>query len=374
MRHWHSDGMDRRTLLASGVACLAAPSALAQAADPLQVQLEALRTSAGIPALGGAIVTRDGLLWSGVTGVRRQGDTAPVPLSDRWHLGSNTKAMTAVLYAGLIEEGRAAWGATVPQLFPDLEIDPAWASTTIEQLMGHRAGILDSSVMLVWMAAAWTAGADVRDLRTAMARAVFGAPPTGEPGAFSYSNAGYIITGGAIERITGEPWETTIQREIFDRFGMASAGFGAPLGDNAWGHQGASVTPKDPATLGSDNPAGLGPAGTVHATLEDYARFLRLFLTDGAGWLRANSMIRLTTPLDGPGQPYALGWGVLTGQPWSGDAPAIVHDGSNTFWLARAVVAPARGAAAICVANAAEPARPAIDGLTRALIERFPAG
>lgn len=366
--------MDRRTLLTAGAACLAAPSTFAQTADSLDQQLETLRASAGIPALGGAIVTVDGLFWSGVTGQRQQGGTTPVTLSDRWHLGSNTKAMTAVLYAGLIEDGRAAWGATVPQLFPDLDIHPAWASTTIEQLMGHRAGLLDQTVMLSWMSGAWAPNADVREVRTALARTVFSAPPAGEPGAFSYSNAGYILVGAAIERITGEPWEATMRRELFDRLGMTSAGFGAPLGDNAWGHQGAAVTSKDPATLGSDNPPGLGPAGTVHASLEDYARFLRLFLTDGAGWLHGHSMVQLTTPLPGPGQPYALGWGVLTGQPWSGGGPALTHDGSNTLWLARAVVAPARGAAAICVANAAEPARPAIDGLTRALIERFPAG
>ena len=365
--------MNRRTLLTSAAACLAAGPAFAQT-DPLQATLDQLRESAGIPALGGAIVTADGLLWSGVCGVRRQGSPDPVTLSDRWHLGSNTKAMTAVLYASLVDSGRARWGATVPELFADLTLDSAWTTTTIEQLLGHRAGVLDQAVMMGWMAAAWAPGADVRDLRTTLASSVFGAPPAGAPGAFSYSNAGYILAGAAIERITGEPWEATMRRDLFDRLSMSSAGFGPPLGDNAWGHQGAPLTAKDPTTLGSDNPPGLGPAGTVHATLEDYARFLQLFLTDGGGWLSGEAMQTLATPVVGSGQPYALGWGVMTGQPWSGDRPALTHDGSNTLWLARAVVAPARGAAAICVANTAEPARPAIDGLTRALIARFPVG
>lgn len=373
MRRWQTAGMNRRTLLTSAAACLAAVPALAQT-DPLQATLDQLREGAGIPALGGAIVTADGLLWSGVSGVRRQGSPDPVTLSDRWHLGSNTKAMTAVLYASLVDGGRARWGATVPELFADLTLDPAWTSTTIEHLMGHRAGILDQQVMLPWMAAAWAPGADVRELRASLARSVLGAPPNATPGTFAYSNAGYILAGAAIERITGEPWEATMRRDLFDRLGMSSAAFGPPPGDNAWGHQGAPLRAKDPTTLGSDNPPGLGPAGTVHATLEDYARFLRLFLTNGGGWLSSEAMQTLATPVASPGQPYALGWGVMTGQPWAGDQPALTHDGSNTLWLARAVVAPARGAAAICVANAAEPARPAIDGLTRALIARFPVG
>ena len=124
------------------IAC--ATPAFAQT-DPLQATLDQLRESAGIPALGGAIVTADGLLWSGVCGVRRQGSPDPVTLSDRWHLGSNTKAMTAVLYASLVDSGRARWGATVPELFADLTLDSAWTTTTIEQLLGHRAGVLDQA-------------------------------------------------------------------------------------------------------------------------------------------------------------------------------------------------------------------------------------
>lgn len=363
--------MNRRTLLVSGAACLAAAPALGQT-DPLQTRLEELRAGAGIPALGGAVVTTDGILWSGVTGLRRQGGPDRVTLADRWHLGSNTKAMTAALYAGFVETGRTQWDATVPQLFPDLDVHASWTDTTAEQLLGHRSGLVDQTVIPGWMMAAWT-GSDRQALRTLLAQSVIGTPPAGEPGGFAYSNAGYILVGAALERLAREPWEALVQRDVFDRLGMASTGLGAPAGDNAWGHQPPALTPKDPLTLGSDNPPAFGPAGTVHATLDDYAKFLRLFLTDGGNWLSSASIARLTTPLAGPGQPYALGWGVLNDQPWAGGSPALIHDGSNTMWLARAIVAPGRGAAAICVANAADAARPAIDGLTRALIERFPA-
>ena len=362
--------MNRRALLGSGAACLLAAPALAQQ-DPLQIRLEELRASAGIPALGGAIVTADGLAWSGVTGVRRRGDADAVTLDERWHLGSNTKVMTAALYARLVEQGRAEWGASLADLFPQMSPDPAWAAVTVEQLMGHRAGILDSAVMPAWMLVAWAAN-DVRETRRQLAQTVLSAPPAGALGAYSYANANYIILGAVIEQMTGSSWEDVIQAELFRPLGMDPVGFGAPQGENAWGHQGPAMTPKAPTVMGSDNPPGLGPAGTVHASLEAYARFIRLFLTDGAGVLSGDSITRLSTPVEGPGQSYALGWGVLNGPPWAGGGPVLTHDGSNTLWLARAVVAPGRGAAAICVANAADPARPAIDGLTRALIERFP--
>ena len=312
-----------------------------------------------------------GLPWIGVSGVRQAGGQNPVTTHDRWHLGSNTKAMTAALYARLVEQGRARWQVPVPSLFPDLEIDPAWADITIEQLLGHRAGILDDRFMPVWMIQAW-ASDDLQAARGTLAQSVLGTAPPGPVGTFAYSNVGYVIAGTAIERITGEPWEATVRREVFEALGMASAGFGAPSGDNAWGHLGPGLVPRDPTGILADNPPALGPAGTVHASLEDYARFLRVFLTDGGGWLSSDSLTRLTTPLAGDDPAYALGWGIVSGPAWTGGTPALTHDGSNTMWYARAVVAPARNAALICVANAAGPAQSAIDGLTQTLIERFP--
>jgi CubicO group peptidase (beta-lactamase class C family) len=277
--------------------------------------------------------------------------------------------MTAALYARLVEQGRAEWGASVPRLFYDLDLHPGWQNVRIEHLLSHRSGILDSIVMPVWMLIA-REDLDVRILRNRLAGDVLGDAP-GEVGGFSYSNAGYILAGAAIERITGEPWEDTMRREVFEPLGMASAGFGAPLGDNAWGHQRTTLRPRDPAAPIADNPAALGPAGTVHASLEDYARFLRVFLTGGGGWLSPESLDILTRPAAGPPPAYAAGWGIVASAPWAGSRPAFTHDGSNTMWLARAVVAPGRNAA-ICVANAAEPARGAVDALTRALIEHLP--
>ncbi len=363
--------MNRRSLLLAAAAGGLASAAQAQPdADGMADLLAQLRREAGIPALGGAVITPDGIAWLDVTGVRQASGSDPVTSTDRWHLGSNTKAMTAALYARLVEQGRASWATPLPGLFADLAVDPAWDAVTIGHLFRHRAGVLDPAVMPVWMMTAW-GDTDVRELRSSLARTVLSAPPAGELERFAYSNAGYILAGAAIERLTGEPWETTMRQEVFEPLGLASAGFGAPTGDNAWGHQGVGLRPKDPALRGADNPAALGPAGTVHATLQDYARFLRVFLNGGDGWLSADSLAILTAPGAQGSPAYACGWGVITGPAWTGGTPALTHDGSNTLWLARAVVVPAKSTALICVANAADPAESAIQGLTRSLIERF---
>src|SRR5690606_35556037 len=177
---------------------------------------EVMAAEAPPPALAGAVVTADGFDWRGVAGVRRAGDEAPATRDDLWHLGSNTKAMTSALYARLVEQGRARWGARVPELFPDLSIDPAWATITIEQLMAHRSGLVDARALgLSWLIRARTDERSLPAQRTALAEAVLAAPPTGETGTFSYSNGGYTLIWAAIERITGQSWEEAINAELF---------------------------------------------------------------------------------------------------------------------------------------------------------------
>lgn len=355
--------MLRRHVLAMGLGLLAAPRlALARDDAAPGIDLEAIRAETGAPALGVAIVGPDGLIWSAATGQRRVGAPEPVTTRELWHLGSNTKAMTAVLFARMVEQGRLAWGATLSDLFPDLELDPAFADMPFEALLQHRAGLSDQALMPEWMRGAWLPG-DVRTLRRTLAERALTRPPAGEPGVFAYGNANYIVAGAALERLTGQSWEELMRTELFGPLGMTRAGFGAPLGDNAWGHR-ADGQPRNPALPGADNPAALGPAGTAHADLEDYGRFLRLFLTEGGGFLTPDSVRRLVTPPEGA--TYALGWGARPGPDWA-RGPILSHDGSNTMWLARAVVVPGRQRAFVVVANQFEPGRAAADRVIAAL-------
>lgn len=383
--------VDRRTVLAGGLAGgglaagglaagglaagLAASPARADA-SAYEAALDATFAETKPVALAGGVVTREGLAWAGTRGVRKAGGAEAVTLDDRWHLGSNTKAMTAALYGRLVEQGRARWDAPLGELFPGATIDPAWAGATIREFMRHRAGVKDADAL--GMVFFMTARADARPLteqRRAIAERMLAAPPTGTRGAYEYANANYILAGAAIERITGQSWEDVMRAELYEPLGLTSGGFGAPPQDanggaNAWGHRwgGATQTPIDPADPLSDNPAALGPAGTAHMTLADYATWLKVFLTDGAGWLKPETIAMLTDPAGQAGQPYALGWISLPNAPWAGGR-VLAHEGSNTMWHAVAAVGPAKGAAFIGLANVSMEAGAAnglIPGLARA--------
>ncbi|MBW8305233.1 MAG: beta-lactamase family protein, partial [Brevundimonas sp.] len=312
----------RRALLTGLAALPLAAAPWSARANDLDARAEAALDAAfadGPPAMAAAVVTREGMIWSGVRGVLRAGGDEPASLDQLWHLGSNGKAMTAMLWARLVEQGRARWGAALAELFPDVPIDPGLAPVTIDELMCHRSGILDRDILSrEVMMAGHQDQRPPRDQRTDFVAMALGKAQTGQRGAFAYSNVNFILAGAAIERLTGRPWEEVIEADLFAPAGMTSVGHGAPPAGNPWGHRtmGEQVVGADPARI-ADNPALMGPAGRMHMTVADYGRFLQLYLTQGGGLIRPETLARLLTAPEGSPPAYAYGWGVQTGQAWA---------------------------------------------------------
>jgi CubicO group peptidase (beta-lactamase class C family) len=355
-----------RTTLATLLLLVPAPLAAAQAreAADLGAELEALRAESQLPALGAALVTRDGSVDVWVAGTRRAGGEERVEAGDRWHLGSCTKSMTATLIALLVARGDLEWDALLGDLLPDLagEMHLDYTDVTLVELLSHRAGITNAPAA----STTFDFAAPLVQQRAAVARAVLTAPPVHAPrGAILYSNVGVLIAGHVAEVATGKTWEELMQELLFRPLGMTSAGFGPPgtagTCDQPRGHseQGKPVEPGP----GADNPAMLGPAGTVHASLADWAKYVQLHLRGARGdvevgelTLTRDAFARLHTPYPGPGQRYALGWGVER-RPWAGgDGTALWHNGSNTMWYCVSWLGLENGVAALVATNVATPA------------------
>ena len=96
-----------------------------------------------LPALAAAVVQDGKIIASGAVGTRRAGAAIPVTINDRFHIGSDTKAMTALLAAMLVEENKLRWDSTVAEVFPELSatMNPGLRGVTLEQLLSHTSGI-----------------------------------------------------------------------------------------------------------------------------------------------------------------------------------------------------------------------------------------
>ncbi len=345
--------------------------------DPkIAAALEPIRLGHRFPALGGAIVTSKGLTALAVTGVRKaRTDVAATP-DDRWHLGSDTKAMTAAWIATIVRERKLTWESTVGDVLkretagaPD-----AFKRITLLQLLSHRAGLPPN---IDWGRASRSA-ATPREQRLEAVKTAAATPLSSPPGSkYEYSNLGYVIAATMAEQAADRTWEIDIRAAIFEPLGMTSAGFGG-LGtpgriDQPWPHNDAGK-PMPTNGPSMDNPEVMGPAGTVHCSLADWAKFIadQLNGLEGRGALFPHeTYTHLHTPPFGG--DYAFGW-LVTDRPWGGGT-VYTHAGSNTMNYAVVWMAPKRDFAVLVTTNqGGDDAQAGTDEAASALIRLHQSG
>ena len=322
--------------------------------DSVSPILEASRTKHNLPALA-VVVVKDGQICDrDAVGVRKWGDPTPVTTNDVFHIGSCTKSMTATLAAILIEENKLRWDTTIAEIFPEWKgkMHPQYEAVTVEQLLHHRGGIPGAPPSAAWQRA-WEEHGTPTEQRREFIAAVLSQPPEAAPGTkMIYSNQGYAIVGAMLEKLTGTNYEALITQRLFKPLRMDSAGFG-PTGtkdkvDQPWGHA-RKLFLTLPLQL--DNPPAITPAGRVHCSLDDLARFVMFHLQRQPtnGLLKAETLAKLHTPA--AGGDYACGWVVLQ-RGWAGGT-ALMHNGSNTMWYIVMWLAPEKDFAVIAATNVA---------------------
>jgi len=320
----------------------------------------------GLLALAAAVVKGGQTIAVGAVGVRKAGSSERVTADDKWHIGSCTKSMTAALAAMLVEDGALRWDMTLAEMFPEMEADmqAEWRDVTLEQLLSHHGGApheLEESGL--WSRLWQRADQPPRTQREYLSRELLTKhKPVAPPGTkYIYSNAGYALVGHAIEEILDRPWEEVLRERLFAPLGMTSAGFGAPASvdtvDQPWGHkarQDGTFQPVAPG-LNADNPAAIGPGGTVHCSMGDFAKYAAWHLAGARGegtLLHPETFERLHAPFASDSE-YAFGW-VATQRSWGGGT-VLTHAGSNTMFYAVIWIAPQKDFAVVVCTNAGGP-------------------
>jgi len=357
---------------------LAALVALARQSD-LAPLLAPIRAECGVPALAGLVLERGEVAAIGAVGERKAGSGVAVTIEDRWHLGSCTKAMTATLIARLVERGALTWDTTLADVFPERAdaMHAGFRRATVRQLVDHRSGLPEDRSSGGLLALVAGSREPVRAQRLALLEHALAREPAAPPGeAHAYSNTGFILAGAVVERSTGGTWETAIREGLFAPLGMASAGFGPPGSadepgaiEEPWGHVGDAGRPIDPRAPLASHPERYGPAGRVHATLRDWAKFIGLHLGVQRGaceLLSAESLKAMHAPV--AGADYAAGF-VVGERPWS-SGPVLAHQGSSASWHCTVWASPAESLAVLVVCNqggdaAARACRAAAEALVR---------
>ncbi|MSR02718.1 MAG: class A beta-lactamase-related serine hydrolase [Gemmatimonadetes bacterium] len=319
--------------------------------------VDSVRRAYGLPAMGGAIITSAGTEALAVAGTRRADRGPFVTVDDKWHIGSNLKAVTAALAATVVDQGTLAWSTTIGAAFPDLAamMRPEYRDVTLGDLLSHRGGIRNDPPVSAFV------GATAKSQRDGLAAWTLAEAPVGPVGVFAYSNLGYVLAGAMIERAEHGVYEDLLASRLLQPLGVTGLG---------WGPQAAAGASDQPVAHsfqngrwapceGCDNLPGLSAAGRAHLPLGDWAKLIREFLAADAG---ASTLITPATgrdlftnrvPLTGT-DSYGLGW-VLVTRGWAGGR-AAAHEGSNTVNHSVAWLGLGRGIGFIAVTNAADPA------------------
>jgi CubicO group peptidase (beta-lactamase class C family) len=341
---------------------LAAPAGADDLQPLLDTTLKTAREAHHLPAVAALLQIDGKVVAQSAIGVRAAGHPEAVTTGDLWHIGSDTKAMTATMIARLVERGVMTFDDTLAVCFPELApvMNPAYRKVTLKQMLSHMAGLppmTDAKDLPAYLGVI-KGISDVKAQRAALAKFYLSQPPAREPGTqFEYSNLGFILAGAAAEQRTGKSWEELVQIEVFQPLGMTRAGFGAPGStkvDQPWGHdeRNGKLVALDPAAQDADNPPSLGPAGTIHVSLHDWMLFAQDQMDGAHGHgklLKPETYRALHTPIASNGV-YALGWGSKLGP--DGVPLVLTHSGSNGYWLADVRIWPKHNIILLVAANA----------------------
>lgn len=126
-------------------------------------------------------------------------------MTDRFHLGSCTKAMTATMIASVVDSGKLSWESTLASVFPDEapRMHADYRAVTLDQLLKHRAGL---PANVDWFGIP-QAISPTQERRSLLRSALQGAPMTAPGSAFGYSNLGYTLAALMAEEATATSWK-----------------------------------------------------------------------------------------------------------------------------------------------------------------------
>jgi len=342
----------------------------------IDAQLQELISTYNIPALG--VTVDDGsVVVHAHSGVRKFGTNESVSADAVWHLGSNTKSMTATIIALLVQEGLLTWDTTMKDIFVDIfpKIHDNVQNVTLKELAAHRSGISGTfgfdpgtpAYMQLSIYAMDEVPARAVAVSNILGDSPLGWQANGTRGAYEYSNNNYIILGHVIDVITGKPAEEVIKTKIWEPLGLSSASW-EPLSPNSpWPHM-PNLTTLEPYPYPEgwpvelrDLPPPLNPAGLAHMTTADYNKWLRVHVDPAAQKLigldsEQLAILHTAPPILNPTErTYTYGgWVRYVGEACSNsttDGYCLFHTGSNLMNIAQGWVDTTRNLTVSVMAN-----------------------
>jgi D-alanyl-D-alanine carboxypeptidase len=204
------------TALAPGATTRAESSAAALPKPDVTGLWNVLRTVRGQGAPGAMARLDDGgsVHWA-ATGVAHRGTGRKISNTDRFRIGSVTKIFSAVVLLQLADEKKLKLDTPVNRYLPGLLPDDRIA---VRHVLGHRSGLHDyTNEMFARTVPGFEAVRKKVFTYRQLVNRSLSKPRTTKPGgAYSYSNANFVVAGMLIEKLTGHSVRTEYQNRIIE--------------------------------------------------------------------------------------------------------------------------------------------------------------
>ncbi|GAB2656920.1 serine hydrolase domain-containing protein [Flavihumibacter cheonanensis] len=289
-----------------------------------------IRNTYNIPEISYAVVNSKSILEIAAVGRHSIDLPDTATLNDRFHIGSNTKAMTAFIIAKYVEMGKLDWATKFFDIYPEWKNGSlaAYHHITLQDLLSHKAGIQPFQ------------GENDPEIpgfkgTNPEKRKQFGQfvltldpvkPDSLNP--FVYSNAGYTLATLMVEKVARKSWEELVEKVLNKDLNL-NIKLSWPenqLTKETWGHLTENDTLKPVPSDWDYHLDFTEPAGDINIKLVNYVKFIQLNLRGLEGrdnYLRSETYQFIHNGI----KNYSLGWFNVyeNGKEWS------VHSGTGAF-------------------------------------------
>ena len=302
------------------------------------------QTMADQRVVGAAVgIVRDQqLAWSAGFGHADFEDARPPDERTVFRVDSNTKPVTATAVMQLRDEGALHLDDPLVEYVPEFaavrEIAGRVGDVTLRRLLAHRSG-LNGEVPGTWHATG--IGPTIDEVLNRINECAIVIPPDS---AHKYCNLGFVLLGEVVSRVSGLDYAEYVREWVLEPLAMLDSTFEPEASERrrvtqyAWSPMSGRPGPARDLTFN-----GRAPAGGLHSTIEDMAKWVSLQFRRERGLERRGPQILAGASIEEMHRPQYLDDDWTGGRciAWDavrrGNAVYLGHGGGNPGSLSRTV-------------------------------------
>jgi CubicO group peptidase (beta-lactamase class C family) len=275
-----------------------------------------------IPGVGLGLIDAGKVVFEGGFGVRMLGKPEPVDADTLLLAASNTKAMTTLLLAELVDEGKLRWDEPVTEAYPDFRLGEADSTRQVQvkHLVCACTGLPRQDFEWLFNFGGATPASSLANLGTMQPTSRFGE-------VFQYSNlmaaaAGYVAAFVlSPQQELGAAYDEAMRSKVFEPLGMTRTTFDFPTalaGNFASPHDDGATGYTVPARMDPNySVVALRPGGGMWTSAHDLSNYVLMELAlgqlPGGGQLVSReNLLERRKPQVAIGEGAAYGMGLVT--------------------------------------------------------------